>query len=89
MVKRHDGSHVVEFRDAGEQWVAKLYYQESGIVHLGSRLPTRTEFCLETVREFCIHVSRHPGEDPVGEQKANFHIAPCWNGMKVENSGAK
>jgi predicted transcriptional regulator len=85
IIKRHDGSHVVKFEVDGETWVAKLYYQDSGIVHPGKRTPTGTEFSIQTLREFRIHVFRHPDEDPVGEQKFNCHIAPRWQGMQVEN----
>ncbi|WP_135828954.1 DUF7845 domain-containing protein [Halorussus halobius] len=95
IVKRHDGSHATEFRDAGEKWVAKLYYQSSGIVHPGGYTTTGTEWSLhphtdgkvDTIsREYRIHVFRHPDEDPVEEQKVNYHMAPRWQGMKTVNN---
>ena len=85
VVKMNGGSHVAEFQLDGETWVTKLYYQDSGIVNPGGTTPQGTEFAIEEMREFRIHVFRHPREDPVKEQKANFHIAPWWQGMRVEN----
>ena len=85
VVKANGGSHVAEFELDGETWVTKLYYQDSGIVNPGATTPQGTEFALDEVREFRIHVFRHPREDPVKEQKANFHLAPRWQGMQVEN----
>nr|WP_328762403.1 MarR family transcriptional regulator [Halomicroarcula salinisoli] len=84
-VKAGDGSQVAEFTDQGEQWIVKLYFQESNIVHPGTRLPTGTEWRLHEMREFRLKVARHPDEDPVGEQDFNAHLAPRWQGMKTEN----
>ena len=38
------------------------------------------------MREFRLKVARHGEEDPIGEQSFNVHIAPRWQGMKVEKS---
>lgn len=81
----HGGSRTETVESDGEQWVAKLYYQSSGIVHPGSALPTGTSFDLETMREYRIHISRASEEDPTGEQKINAHLRPRWDGMEVEN----
>jgi hypothetical protein len=40
-VKPGGGSHRSVFHDQGERWTATLYYQDSNIVHPGSRLPDR------------------------------------------------
>jgi len=85
VVKMNGGSHVAEFTVDGETWVTKLYYQDSGIQNPGETTPQGTEFALDEMREFRIHVFRHPREDPVQEQKVNFHLAPRWQGMRVEN----
>ena len=84
-IKDGDGSQVAEFRDDGERWVVKLYYQDSGVVHPGRRTPTGTEFFLDTMREFRLAVARHPDEDSIGQQSFNAHLAPRWSGMEVEN----
>lgn len=84
VVKANGGSHITEFELAGETWVTKLYYQDSGILNPGASTPQGTEFALNEMREFRIHVFRHPKEDPVKEQKANFHLTPRWQGMQVE-----
>jgi len=83
-VKAGGGSQRARFEVAGESWVVKLYYQDSGIVHPGPSTPTGTEFRLDEIREFRFHVSRASDEDPVGEQSFNAHLAPRWQGMKVE-----
>ena len=91
-VDQAGGSCVTEFRASGERWVAKLYYQESGIVPPGDRLPTGTAWEFDGVREHRIAIYRHPEEDPLGsddeagEQKLNAHIRPRWDGMTMENS---
>lgn len=94
-VKDGDGSQVAEFETDGETWVAKLYFQESGLVHPGLTTPQGTEWRLEEMREFRIAVFRHPDEDPVAleggevQQKFNAHIAPRWHGMESENDEGK
>lgn len=84
-VKAGGGSQRARFEVAGESWLVKLYYQDSGIVHPGPTTPTGTEFRLDEIREFRFHVSRVSDEDPVGEQSFNAHLAPRWQGMKVES----
>lgn len=86
VVKKYDGSASTEFRADGERWIAKLYYQDSGIVNPGATTPQGTQFSMQDTREFRIAIRRHSDEDEIGEQKANVHIAPRWQGMKVENS---
>ena len=80
------GSRVTEFRASGERWLAKLYYQDSGIVDPGDVLPTGTAWEFDGVREHRIQIRRHPEEDDVGQQKINAHIRPRWEGMQVEKS---
>ena len=79
-VKDGGGSQHARFQADGECWVAKLYFQDSGIVHPGRTLPSGTEFRLETIREFRLHVSRDSEEDPTGQQSFNAHLAPRWQG---------
>jgi len=83
-VKEAGGSATREFTRDGDRWTAKLYYQDSGIVHPGNRLPTGTEWRLESMREYRIAVRRHSAEDPIGEQKFNAHLRPRWQGMEAE-----
>ncbi|WP_435124116.1 MarR family transcriptional regulator [Halobaculum sp. D14] len=85
-VKTGGGSQRSEFCDRGERWTVTLYYQDSNVVHPGSRLPTGTEWRLDEMREFRLKVKRHSEEDPVGQQSFNAHITPRWQGMKVEKS---
>ena len=84
-VKDGDGSQVAEFEIGSERWVVKLYYQDSGIVHPGPENPQGTPFKINEIREFRLSVSRHPEEDPVGEQSFNAHLAPRWQGMEIED----
>ncbi|MFC7138460.1 MarR family transcriptional regulator [Halosimplex aquaticum] len=84
-VKAGGGSQQARFELAGESWNVKLYYQDSGIVHPGPSTPTGTDFRLDEIREFRLHVARASDEDPVGEQSFNAHIAPRWQGMQVES----
>lgn len=84
-VKAGDGSQQASFQDDGERWKVTLYYQESGIVHPGRQLPSGTEWRLEEMREFRLSIRRHSEEDPTGKQRFNAHIAPRWQGMKVEH----
>ncbi|UWG47058.1 Protein containing HTH domain [Halanaeroarchaeum sp. HSR-CO] len=86
-VKAGDGKVVEQFSYDGDEWIATLYYQDSGIVHPDDHrqhLPAAIDWNLDTVREFRIAVERHPDQDPIGEQKANFHIAPRWPEMVAE-----
>lgn len=83
-VKAGGGSQRSEFYDQGERWTITLYYQDSNVVHPGSRLATGTEWRLDEMREFRLKVKRHGEEDPVGQQSFNAHITPRWQGMKVE-----
>jgi hypothetical protein len=84
-VKAGGGSQRGTFTDQGEEWLVKLYYQDSGIVHPGRETPTGTAWHLEEMREFRLSVQRHPREDSVGEQDFNAHLAPRWQGMSVQN----
>ncbi|WP_071932996.1 DUF7845 domain-containing protein [Halodesulfurarchaeum formicicum] len=87
LVKEGDGSQAAQFTLNGEQWVVKLYYQDSGILHPDRRAqaePKNVDWRIDEVREFRLAVRRHPDEDDVGEQKANFHLAPRWQRMKAE-----
>lgn len=87
-IKDGDGSQVGYFEIDGEQWVTKLYFSDSNIVHPGEKLPTGTEWRIETIREYHLKVARHPEEDYIGEQSFVAHIAPRWQGMKGKtNSG--
>jgi hypothetical protein len=83
-VKEGGGSVEGGFTADGEQWLAKLYYQDSGPKHPGTALPSGEVFQLETLREFRITVRRHPEEDPEGQQRANAYLAPRWQGMESE-----
>lgn len=83
-VKASDGSRWAEFIDQGEHWEVTLYYQDSNVVHPGSRLTTGTEWRLEEMREFRLKVRRNGEEDQVGQQSFNAHMAPRWQGMKVK-----
>ncbi|ADD03651.1 homolog to HGPV1-ORF14 [Natrialba magadii ATCC 43099] len=94
-VKDGGGSQVAAFQNDGEQWVVKLYYQDSGIAHPGedddgdiqpgATNPQGTEFWIEEMREFRLSVARHTDEDPAGQQSFNAHLAPRWQGMQTEN----
>ena len=83
-VKAGGGSQRSEFHNRGERWTVTLYYQDSNVVHPGSRLPTGTEWRLDEMREFRLKVKRHGEEDPVGQQSFNAHITPRWQGMQIE-----
>ncbi|WP_348606919.1 MarR family transcriptional regulator [Halobaculum rarum] len=86
VVRASGGSRKIEFSHDGETWLAKLYYQSSGIQHPGVRLPTGTEWDLDTVREFRVKVMRRGDEDEPGQQSFNAHLRPRWKGMRVERS---
>lgn len=88
-VKAGDGSQVGQFTDEGERWIAKLYYQDSGILHPGEHIPSGTEFRIEELREFRLKIARHPEEDPVGEQNFNAHLSPRWQGMKAKKGNGQ
>lgn len=88
-VKSGGGSRKGTFTQNGERWVAKLYYQESGILHpdhIKQNPPPGVDWRIDEMREFRIAVKRDPEQDPIGEQKANFHIAPRWQNMRAETS---
>ncbi|WP_135667222.1 DUF7845 domain-containing protein [Halorhabdus rudnickae] len=85
-VKNAGGSKSASFSAEGEQWRARLSYQESNIVHPGNMTPHGTEWRLETMREYRIKVYRDPAEDPIGQQEFVAHIAPRWPGMEGERS---
>lgn len=83
VVKQFDGATTAPVIFDGETWKATLYYQDSGIVNPGECNPQGTEFSLESMREFRVALTH--ADDPLGEQKANFHVSPRWQGMEVEN----
>jgi len=85
-VKAGGGSQRSEFLDQGERWTVTLYYQDSNIVHPGSKLPTGTEWRLDAMREFRLRVERHEEEDPIGQQSFNAHLTPRWQGMKTKKN---
>jgi hypothetical protein len=87
-VKDGGGSKRGQFSLDGERWVVKLYYQESGLKHPGDTLPSGRVFALDQLREYRLAIRRHPEEDPVGEQKANAHLSPRWQGMESKGSGS-
>lgn len=90
IVKQAGGAtEWLTFNASGEQWLAKLHYQQSGIVHPGDRTPTGTDWQLDEMREFRLKVKRHPDEDDAGQQSFNAHIAPRWTGMEAERSDGK
>ena len=89
VVRQSGGSREIEFSRDGETWLAKLYYQSSGIQHPGARLPTGTEWDLDTVREFRLKVKRRSDEDGPGQQSFNAHLRPRWEGMRVEKSNGE
>jgi hypothetical protein len=81
---KHGWGHTAEFDHDGEPWRAKLYAQESGIVHPGDATPTGTEIAFDVIREPRIQIE--PADDLTGEAKVNAHLRPRWQGMRVENS---
>ena len=83
-VKQADGAKTAEFSDDGEQWTARLSYQDSNIVHPGATTPMGTEWRIQSMREYRIRVFRNPEEDPIGQQDFTAHIAPRWPGMQGE-----
>ncbi|GAB6861199.1 MarR family transcriptional regulator [Haloplanus litoreus] len=82
-VKRGDGSAMGTFTHDGEEWQARLSYQESGLQHPGDTTPQGTRFDIETVREYRLNVSSL--DDSVGQRKFNVHLAPRWPGMESKN----
>lgn len=83
-VKDGEGSVTATFNAHGETWTARLYYQDSGIVHPGPTNPQGTTFAIENLREYRIAVEAE--DDPTGQKSLNLHLAPRWQGMEVENS---
>ncbi|WP_336358540.1 DUF7845 domain-containing protein [Haloarcula sp. CGMCC 1.6347] len=83
-VKAGEGSKSGEFLQDGEQWVVRLSYQDSNIVHPGERTPQGTDWQLQNMREYRLKVARHPEEDSVGQQDFVAHVAPRWPGMQGE-----
>lgn len=85
-VKAGGGSQTGRFAHDGEHWVAKLYYQESGLLPPdGGKTPAGTPWGIEQIREFRIQVKL--SGDAVGKKRFNAHISPRWQGMKAEKSG--
>lgn len=83
-VKQAGGADSASFSHDGQQWKARLSYQESNIVHPGSTTPQGTEWRIETMREYRIRVFRDPSEDTAGQQDFTAHVAPRWPGMEGE-----
>lgn len=82
-IKDGGGSQEAEFDFDGETWVSRLSYRDSGLEHPGTRLPSGTEFSLEEMREFDLHVES--AEDPLGQRSFHVHLAPRWQGMRSES----
>ncbi|WP_244605368.1 MarR family transcriptional regulator [Halorhabdus rudnickae] len=82
-IKEGDGSQRGSFEYRGEKWDVSLSSRDSGLAHPGSHLPSGTEFQLESMREFDLHVQS--AEDPIAERSFHAHIAPRWQGMESEN----
>ncbi len=82
-VKRGGGSALGTFTHDGEEWQARLYYQESGLQHPGDTTPQGTSFDIETLREYRLNVTCL--DDEVGQRKFNIHLAPRWPGMKSQS----
>ena len=80
-VKDGDGSLHAEFEYEGETWEVTLSYRDSGLKHPGPRLPSGTEFRLNKMREFDLHVQS--ADDPVGQRSFHAHLAPRWQGMRA------
>ena len=79
-VKRGGGSATGTFTYDGEEWQARLSYQESGLEHPGDTTPLGTRFEVETLREYRLNVRSQ--EDPVDQRKFNVHLASRWPGMR-------
>jgi hypothetical protein len=84
-VKNGGGSVESRFEQNGENWKTTLYYQDSGIVHPGAKIPGGSNFDIDSMREFRLSVERVEGQDPTGQQSFNAHVAPRWQGMKAES----
>lgn len=82
-VKRGGGSALGTFIHDGEEWQARLYYQESGLQHPGDTTLRGTNFDIETLREYRLNVISL--DDEVGQRKFNVHLAPRWPGMKSQS----
>lgn len=87
-IQAGDGSQVAEFTADGERWICKLYVQDSNIVHPGTT-PDGTTIEFKEIREPRIQVTRHPEEDPVGEQKFNAHMRPRWKRIKAQTKSGQ
>uniref|UniRef100_A0A445PPK1 Uncharacterized protein F3 n=1 Tax=viral metagenome TaxID=1070528 RepID=A0A445PPK1_9ZZZZ len=81
VVKQHDGSYETETDALGETWDVTLYYQDSAIIPPRAGV-TRNGTTIEhdQIREFRLKVE---AQDELGEKKANFHIRPRWEKMRV------
>jgi hypothetical protein len=71
------------FRD--ERWTVTLSARKSGLAHPGPTLPSGTEFPVDEMREFQLQIQSE--DDPVGERKADVHLAPRWPEMQSKNNG--
>jgi len=85
-VKRAEGSKSANFQHEGEEWVARLSYQESNIRHPGGTTPFGTAWQLDSMREYRLKVFRNKAEDEIGQQSFTAHVAPRWEGMKGETN---
>lgn len=83
-VKQGEGSVEARFQAVGEEWIARLSYSESGIVHPGETNPQGTEFRIESVLEYELKVKA--ANDPAGQKSFHVNLSPRWQGMKVENN---
>jgi hypothetical protein len=81
IVKQYDGSYETETDALGETWDVTLYYQDSAIIAPRAGV-TRNGTTIEhdQIREFRLKVE---AQDELGEKKANFHIRPRWEKMRV------
>jgi len=87
MIDKGDGSQVGEFTADGERWVAKLYFHEGNLLPPeNGETVTGTSVEFDTIREPRLKVSRHPEEDPTGEQDFSVHMAPRWQNLKGESN---
>ncbi len=82
IVKSNDGAYEITTEALGETWDINLYYQESAIQPPSNGVtPNGTEIEHDNIREFRIHCE---AQDSTGEKKANFHLRPRWQRMRVK-----
>ena len=82
IVKQHDGSYETTTKALGETWDVTLYYQDSSILPPRSGVtPNGTTIQHAEIREFRLKLE---AQDELGERKANYHIRPRWQKMRVQ-----